>query len=344
MVGHHKSRRACLASLLVVVMLASGCDSNPSETGAKAAKPASAAPSTTSDNELADSNPAGQADKPADETDETGETQDPEVLLKQVLEHPALDEPRRKYAAYLKERGDPRGEFIEAQLLLANVPPDDRRPYPDIRVARRTSKRLLDEHREAWVEPIAPFVEEAIFHRGFVASIRLSAQDWLDHHETILALEPVQHLFITEMDASFEEFIHHPSLAQMRKLSMASLGLDDEDLAHVCSSDSLTNLRLLWITGNNIGREGVECLIDPDTLPKLYDVALAGNGYNPTMIVHTVGPAFDVIDYKLNKSAAALEAEHGRIEWLHHPHMLTDLHWHDYSTDRYLEWEPPSSH
>src|SRR5947199_8367617 len=48
-------------------------------------------------------------------------------FLARVRELPDADEPRLIYADWLDEQGDPRGEFIRAQVALARLPEYDRR-------------------------------------------------------------------------------------------------------------------------------------------------------------------------------------------------------------------------
>jgi uncharacterized protein (TIGR02996 family) len=53
-------------------------------------------------------------------------TQD-EAFLQAIWENPEDDTPRLVYADWLQEKGDPHGEFIHVQCLLAAMAPDDPR-------------------------------------------------------------------------------------------------------------------------------------------------------------------------------------------------------------------------
>ncbi|HEY0253108.1 MAG TPA: TIGR02996 domain-containing protein [Kofleriaceae bacterium] len=65
-----------------------------------------------------------------------------DALLDEVLAHPHSDDPRRVYADWLSERGDPRGEFIAVQCELARKLDFD---------AARRENHLLREHRLRWL-------------------------------------------------------------------------------------------------------------------------------------------------------------------------------------------------
>jgi uncharacterized protein (TIGR02996 family) len=66
-------------------------------------------------------------------------------LFEEVLAHPHSDDPRRIYADWLSERGDPRGEFVAVQCELA------RAFDPDLAERER---QLLAEHGARWVEQL----------------------------------------------------------------------------------------------------------------------------------------------------------------------------------------------
>jgi uncharacterized protein (TIGR02996 family) len=83
---------------------------------------------------------------------------DDQKLLAAIYETPDDDAPRAVYADLLTQRGDPRGEFIVAQLQGKNEK------------AERLAARLLKKHRRAWLGALAPYVVgEVYFERGFLA-------------------------------------------------------------------------------------------------------------------------------------------------------------------------------
>ena len=90
------------------------------------------------------------------------------TLLRAVLEAPADDKPRLKYATWLKQQGDPRGEFIEVQCELAAGTASTRK----LAQYRARQDELLAEYGESWT---APFVRLGglfpKFERGFVKDV-----------------------------------------------------------------------------------------------------------------------------------------------------------------------------
>jgi uncharacterized protein (TIGR02996 family) len=71
-------------------------------------------------------------------------------FLRAIIANPNDHGLRLVYADFLEERGDPRGEFLRVQCMLATLPGDDpRRPGLE---ARR--KELLTRHGETWLGPL----------------------------------------------------------------------------------------------------------------------------------------------------------------------------------------------
>ncbi|MCA9695236.1 MAG: TIGR02996 domain-containing protein [Myxococcales bacterium] len=89
------------------------------------------------------------------------------ALLAAVYAAPDSDEPRRAYAEHLQQHDDPRGEFILMQLATADV---------DVRKGMsKPARDLLRRNYDAWLGPLAPALESAVFRRGFLAEARTAA-------------------------------------------------------------------------------------------------------------------------------------------------------------------------
>jgi uncharacterized protein (TIGR02996 family) len=86
-------------------------------------------------------------------------------LLKMVLEDPGADGPRQQYAEWLKTRGDPRGELIELQLARHRGDTDPAR--------KKRERELLREHRATWLGPLAKYLRDVEFERGFLTACTL---------------------------------------------------------------------------------------------------------------------------------------------------------------------------
>ena len=94
-----------------------------------------------------------------------------EVFHRAVIYHPDDDAVRLIFADWLTEHDDPRGLFIHVQFALATLPEDDD-TWPGL---KRCEQQLLARHRREWAGPVASFVNQYEFVRGFVENVSLSA-------------------------------------------------------------------------------------------------------------------------------------------------------------------------
>jgi uncharacterized protein (TIGR02996 family) len=83
-------------------------------------------------------------------------------LLDEVLAHPDDDGPRRVYADWLSERGDPRGELIAVQCELAMRDAHD----PERRDLERRELDLLKAHGNRWIAELGLADVKAVRPRG----------------------------------------------------------------------------------------------------------------------------------------------------------------------------------
>src|SRR5262249_39682730 len=107
------------------------------------------------------------------------------LSLKQVLEYALVTNPddlaaHMAYADHLTEQGDPRGEFIQVQLVLE----DDHLSDGERERLRQRERELLDAQGRDWLGPLADFVlgqtawsqEDMIrfeFARGWLHSLHI---------------------------------------------------------------------------------------------------------------------------------------------------------------------------
>jgi uncharacterized protein (TIGR02996 family) len=103
-------------------------------------------------------------------------TQD-DAFLAAILAASGDDAPRLVFADWLEERGNPRGEFIRVQCLLAGLAPGDRRRPP----LERRERRLLALHQGEWLGSLRPLLSGWSFRRGFLDAIAVPAAVYLKH-------------------------------------------------------------------------------------------------------------------------------------------------------------------
>lgn len=236
-------------------------------------------------------------------------------LLRDSLFHPDDDAPRLAYADFLHARGDPRGRFMRLQLRAVAA---ERNGDPDALYAPWLDEAdaLRARHGSAWIADLCPPCTRAGFVRGMVEHVALSAQDFLDHAQTLYARAPIRHVDLTEAHGLAPALSASPLLAPIRSLQFDRCGLDDDDIVMLAASPHLGELQWLELMRNAIGLQGARALAAASAhLPQLRYVGFFGNQADPTEEF-----SFDqgvVVDGRLPAAGRALEAEFGPIAWLH---------------------------
>jgi uncharacterized protein (TIGR02996 family) len=152
-----------------------------------------------------------------------------------VLADPNNDDPRRVYADWLAERGDPRGEFIAVQCELA-------RKF-DFQLAVR-EQQLRRAHGAQWTAELGlascrqrPQIK---FHRGFVERLELDVGDLA---QIDVARTPLRSLAVTG--------VHNANVRKLATLpaipTLDTLGLRDAHL-NARAQRSLADIELVTTT------------------------------------------------------------------------------------------------
>lgn len=138
------------------------------------------------------------------------------ALLRAVLERPEDDGARAVYADHLSSIGDPRGELIALQL--ASPAGRAEKGARDKRIAE-----LVKKHGKAWTRDAAQVALESELSRGFVGTIRATANAFAANGAALFAREPLEHLVVSSPTAAGLRLLAAaPHLARLRALSFSS--------------------------------------------------------------------------------------------------------------------------
>src|SRR6478672_12482388 len=117
-----------------------------------------------------------------------------DAFLREILENPADDAPRRVYADWLMDQGGvvnaARGEFIQIQCDLARLPPGPR-PAPLV----RRERELLETHGREWGSLFGRLGCTCWeYRRGFVEGVGVAAQALLSQAAALFRAAPIDEL------------------------------------------------------------------------------------------------------------------------------------------------------
>src|SRR5262249_40322717 len=114
------------------------------------------------------------------------------AFVQAIRLQPDADAPRLAYAAWLQERGDPRGDFIEAQVRWHQARQTLDVPGMKHHIARVWA--LERQHRAAWVGPLEALgLHNAEFRRGFVELGYIQSAQLIKNGDKLFELAPLLH-------------------------------------------------------------------------------------------------------------------------------------------------------
>ncbi len=187
-------------------------------------------------------------------------------LLREILANPDDDAPRLVYADALTERGDPRGELIVVQCLLARGAPD--REQLEAREAA-----LLKKHARAWLAPIRTSIHRWQWERGFLRSVAGNAA-FFPGAAAVFAAHPVMDLQLTGLKTKKDYApIATLDLPRVRTLNLQEQRLQTRDI-ELLLGPNLASIETLLLGGNPIDDAGVVALATRSRLSHLRMLSL----------------------------------------------------------------------
>src|SRR5262249_6261516 len=145
-----------------------------------------------------------------------------DTLLRAIIDHPEDDLPRRAYADWLEEQGQPeRAELIRLQLEMAKLAPDEDTAPNEWECPRdweldRRCDQLLEAHHTEWFGKIESLVEHHQIDRGFVEYIDVGARQFAQWAEEIFAAAPTIHqVYLDQIGRNMPAVARRPELGRL---------------------------------------------------------------------------------------------------------------------------------
>lgn len=193
-----------------------------------------------------------------------------------ILDHPDDDELRLVFADWLDEQGDPRGEFIRLQIMLAQLDEDDPRRLVVV-------DRLLEfDHlrRPDWQPPPRSGIRWGNLKRGLVQDVTIDVwEGFLAHAHELFQLAPIRTLhlrFPIEID-EMEQFAAWEGLRRLKALHISFNQLGDLGTEILVRSPYLDRLLLLDLRDNRIFEAGGRAIAASPYLQSLRILDLRDN-------------------------------------------------------------------
>lgn len=279
-----------------------------------------------------------------------------EQIERRILAAPDDAAPRWELVHWLRRQHHPTArftaDFIEGQLKIAEAYAVD--PKSDIRgqLVRNAFSPDLDSpwwHR--WPSDLAArfvpslyvldgwgYVASGAYYRGFVESVAIKAETFLEIADELFSLAPIRQLAITyckglhhDDEALWRALLASPHLDRIRALRfpVRAFGKDkgdftklnhltDRDIELLASSEHLRGLRVLDLEDERLSIHAFDALAATKKLPELSAVLWDLYSYIDR-------PSFKAVPTQqrqgptrpLHAYAADLETRHGALPWLH---------------------------
>ncbi len=199
------------------------------------------------------------------------------ALLQAVIDNLEDEEYLLKYAWWLEEHGNPRGEFIRLCHEIDHLPP----AHPRIESANEQWWSLLDQHAAEWLRPLAAlglqpvilgqFMPALWLTRGVVEEIEIDKPGILpEQAERLFQAAPLLHRIVFNYERpDVAAIVGSTWMRQVTSLGLMGLDLTDDDIAALVGSPHLGRLRELTISTNNLGPEAAALLAASPLLAQL---------------------------------------------------------------------------
>jgi uncharacterized protein (TIGR02996 family) len=173
-----------------------------------------------------------------------------DAFLDAIRHEPDDDAHRLIFADWLEDRGDPRGPFIRCQVLAEQKPLRD----PARLALEEEARDHFEANRTEWLLPLAGHADGWTFRRGFVETVSLSKDAFLDLPSVLFDRHPVReaHLVLEPLDRSPQDLADLaacPHLQFIERLGLVHRFLADSPVESLLASPHLGRLRGLVLSG-----------------------------------------------------------------------------------------------
>jgi uncharacterized protein (TIGR02996 family) len=213
------------------------------------------------------------------------------ALMEAIRAQPEDDAPRLAYAAWLRQRGDPRGDFIEAQVRWHQA-----HQVLDVAAMKQHGARqwqLQMQHKAAWVAPLERLgLYNAEFRRGLVESAGIPAAKFLKNGEKLFDLAPLLHEvgFYKEKADLLPRLAECPLLRRLEAVSIFDCPTPATALGEFAASPHAANLRSLELRESRVVGPIATACVQLLELPRLTCFSFTGNGTCPRGLTQRLPP------------------------------------------------------
>jgi len=197
-------------------------------------------------------------------------------LLADIIDNPDDDVPRRIYADWLEDNGQPeRAEFIRLVLDLAAMAADS----PALARMKLRCKTLYHEHHKDWSRDIDRLVRHRTYKRGMIEWVHLTGWQYVAGAGEMSARAPIREVSLCN-PVGVRELASLSHLRRVKSLDLEKCDITSEALLSLAGSPHLGSLESLAFGRWRITLSAIHSLLDSPALPRLKRLSLTGIALN----------------------------------------------------------------
>jgi len=200
------------------------------------------------------------------------------ALYAAIVANPREDTPRLAYADWLDENGaTERARFIRLQYEIEKLPPIGAK----MSKAKKEEEALLKKYEVAWAGEITWPLAQRRFRRGFIESVNVTANSFLENGERLFKLAPIREVRFTTLGALTPAIAASPLLSRIEALAFSSYIMeqihDNGRLEALLASPHLATVRRLDFSMSRLDRADAERIAACPHLGSLVHLDLSWN-------------------------------------------------------------------
>lgn len=206
---------------------------------------------------------------------------DQRSFIEAIQANPDDEVSRLVYADWLDEQGEPRGELIRVQCELARLPAND----PRRKLLDQRESELLDDYGEDWLKPLRELgalgVSVRYFRKGLIEHLKIAAEDFLEHAETLCQIEPaLSRVQLTNVSPHMNRLTAVRFPSQISTLDLSANPVEAEGFRLLAQAKFVGQLKELDLKFTRLGIEGLRGFCSQEW-PQLERLDLSGNRIGP---------------------------------------------------------------
>ncbi|MFK7767592.1 MAG: TIGR02996 domain-containing protein [Mariniblastus sp.] len=194
-----------------------------------------------------------------------------EIFLSEIVNNPSNMDPRLVYADWLIEKGDPLGEFIQAQIELAG----------NCTAARKKTLSKIQKSLQPKLSPNNKLAKQHLrkpdYRMGFIEHATIGLQAFIDHGNVLCQQFPLRSVQLTAGSNKMDKLTECAHLKHIEHIDFRSNDFNSESVAKFANCEHLANLKSIHFRSSNFGEPGALAIANSKYLSNVESIEISNN-------------------------------------------------------------------